>query len=326
MEAIRDTIARKVLEPPGLDVGEFVEPIVQRYGDDLVGVFMYGSMLSQVTASEDSFPDFFVITNGYGGDVFHHLSHRLTAYPLPPHLYHLQLGDGRHAKYNLVSVRRFQQETSAWAMDIYILGRFGKRTALLWARDETARQTLTGCCVNAMTHVAVWTLRGMQAPFDATEFTLACLNISYAGETRVEATSKVPRLYKAEQAFYDAVYPALLEASPDCRQLAEPIGDGRYRPCGSAQEIRLRRMAFEWFIRSSRIRGVLRWPKFLLTVEDWVDIILAKIERAKGIKLDPGPLTRRYPLVLGWPYLLKVIRAGALGSFRSAPDKTAVSG
>lgn len=326
MDALRETISRKVLTPPKVDVGDFVDRIVQRYGDDLVGVFMYGSMLSQVTASADSFPDFFVITDGYGGDVFHHLSHRVTAYPLPPHLYHLQLGGGRHAKYNLVSLRRFQQETSAWAMDIYILGRFGKRTALVWSRDDAARQTLTDCCFDAMANVAVWTLRGMEAPFDPTEFTLACLNISYAGETRVEANSKVPRLYQAEQAFYDSVYPKLLDSWPPCQHLAEPQPGGRYRPRGSEIELHLRRLAYDWFIRSSRIRGVLRWPKFLLTVEDWVDIILAKIERTKGIKLDPGPWTRRYPIVLGWPYLLKVIRSGALGSFTSAPDKRAVSG
>ncbi len=325
MDALRETISRKVLTPPKVDVGDFVERIVKRYGDDLVGVFMYGSMLSQVTASADSFPDFFVITDGYGGDVFHRLSHRVTAYPLPPHLYHLRLGDGRHAKYNLVSLRRFKQETSAWAMDIYILGRFGKRTALLWARDDEARRALADCCVNAMANVAVWTLRGMQAPFDRTEFTLACLNISYAGETRVEANSKVPRLYKAELAFYDAVYPTLLQAWPACQALAESIGPNRFKPRGSETERRLRRLAYDWFLASSRVRGVLRWPKFLLTVEEWVDIILAKIERTKGIKLEPGPLTRRYPIVLGWPYLLKVIQAGALGSFDSAPDKKAVS-
>ena len=50
-----------------------------------------------------------------------------------------------------------------------------------------------------------------------------------------------------------------------------------------------------------------------------VDIILAKIERTKSIKLKPSEMTRRYPLLLGWPYFFQLLRAGAIGSFKTAP-------
>jgi hypothetical protein len=313
MRDIQRIVADKVLEPPQVDVGAYVEAIADRYGDKLVGVFMYGSMLSQVTAAADSFPDFFVITDGYAG-VFDDWRHRASAYPLPPHIYHLRLDDGRHAKYNLVSLQRFRRETSRWASDIYILGRFGKRTALVFSRDAAAQRELTACCFSAMANVAVWTLRGMSEAFDDEAFTLACLNISYAGETRVEAGSKVPKLYRAEADFYDAVYPQLLRRWPACRRLAEPTAHGCYRPSGGEGERWLRRQAFEWFLTASRVRGVLRWPKFLLTVEGWVDIILAKIERTKGIRLDPSPAARRYPLLLGWPHFFRLLRQGAIGA------------
>jgi hypothetical protein len=324
MQTLERIVAEKTLSAPQLDISGYVERIVARYGDRLVGVFMYGSMLSQVTATQTSFPDFFVITDGYMG-VFEDWRHWLSAYPLPPHIYHLSLDSTRHCKYNLVSLERFRRETSRYAADIYILGRFGKRVSLVWAKDDAARHTLTGCCHAAMANVAVWTLRGMQGEFDETEFTLACLNISYAGETRVETSSKVPRLFQAEEEFYRAIYPRLLTEWPECAALAEPLGGGRFRIAGSPTERWLRRQATDWFLRNSRVRGVLRWPKFLLTVEGWVDIILAKIERTKGIKLEPSELTRRYPLVLGWPYFFRLLRDGAIGSFRSAPDKKSLN-
>jgi hypothetical protein len=288
-----------------------------------VGIFLYGSVLSKVTASTTSFPDFFVITDGYR-KVFRRLSHWLLAHPLPPHIYHLQLAGDRRCKYNLVSFRRFRRECSRRAKDIYILGRFGKRVALVYARDEQARTNLLDCCYNAMVNVVPWTLRGMRSSFDETEFSLACLNISYAGETRVEASSKVPKLYEAEKEFYRDVYPALLAGHPASTRLAIKSEDGRFHPAGGRFIRWLRRVRLKWFLKRSRIRGILRWPKFLVTVENWVDIILAKIERTKGIKIELKPKERRHPLIYGWKYFFRLLRAGAIGSSRNPPDKRSV--
>jgi hypothetical protein len=314
---IRSWVEERTLQgPPRDEVGPYVERILQIYGDKVVGIFMYGSMLSSVTSTTTSFPDFFVVTDGYRG-VFRRFSHWALAYPLPPHIYHLRLDEQRRCKYNLVSLGRFRRECSRRAKDIYILGRFGKRVSLVHYRDEQARRELIDCCASAMVHVSRWTLRGMKGAFDAEEFTLACLNISYAGETRVEATSKVPKLFNAEKTLYLKVYPrvlAELAQEGKCQALTEP---GHYQVAGGGfHGFRLR-----WFLKWSRIRGMLRWPKFLVTVDEWVDIILAKIERTKGIKLCPSPRARRHPLIFGWPYLFKLIRAGAIGSSAKPPDK-----
>ncbi len=318
LDDIKNLVEKRTLAQARVDVSDFVRAISERYGDKLLGVFMYGSMLSQVTASSSSFPDFFVITQGYSG-VFDDWRHHASAYPLPPHIYHLKLPDGRRSKYNLVSMSRFRQETSQWASDIYILGRFGKRVSLVWHKDEQSRDALVQCCFNAMCNVAVWTLRGMDAKFDDMQFTLACLNISYAGETRIEARSKVSRLFESERELYTTVYPGMLREHPVCRQMVQPAGEGKWRPRGSQFTLWARKQAFELFLKSSRIRGIMRWPKFLLTVEDWVDIILAKIERTKGIDLHPPEYARRYPLVFGWPYFFRLLKDGAIGSFKTPP-------
>lgn len=320
-EELKAMVGKRTLDQPVLDMSPYIDRLVQTYGDRILGIFMYGSMLSEVTKSSTSFPDFFVVTDSYH-NVFRKLSHRILAYPLPPHIYHLRLNEADRCKYNLLALRRFQRETSKRAADVYIFGRFGKRVSLLYARDEKAQKDLINCCFCAMRTVAWWSARGIgDEPFDETQFTLACLNLSYAGETRVEATSKVPKLFASEQSFYMRIYPALLRELVATTRWVRLRPDGRYELYGSSVARRLRNARFQWFLKLSRIRGILRWPKFLVTVDEWVDIILAKIERTKGIKLDPTPAARRHPLIFGWPYLFRLIRAKAIGSSKTLPEK-----
>ena len=323
MEDVRKRVEERTLAKPAADIDAFVEKILQRYGNKVMGIFMYGSVLSSVTKSATSFPDFFVITDGYRR-VFSRMSHWLLAYPLPPHIYHLRLDDERRCKYNLVSLGRFRRECSRRAKDVYILGRFGKRVSLVYARDEEARRQLVDCCYSAMCNVVPWTLRGINRDFDETEFALACLNLSYAGETRVEATSKVPKLFESERDLYMQVYPTLLNQHPTAMKLADKREDGRFRPAGGGFVRWLRRVRLWWFLKRSRIRGILRWPKFLVTVDEWVDIILSKIERTKGIKLEVTPRQRKHPLIFGWPHLFRLMKAGAIGSSKDPPDKKVV--
>ncbi len=313
MEEIRKKIENRTLAQPALDVAPYLERILQRYGHKVVGVFMYGSVLSQTTATATSFPDFFVITDGYRR-VFRRFSHWLWAYFLPPHIFHLRLSEALQCKYNLISYARFRRECSRRAKDIYILGRFSKRVSLIYARDAAARSGLTACSANAMRCVVPWALRGMEGIWDATEFAMSCLNISYAGETRVEATSKVPKLFESERELYLAVYPGYLERDPTNQKRLTKLADGRYQHRESPLQARLRRARYRLFIKQSQLRGILRWPKFLITVDEWVDIILAKIERAKGIRIVPTERQRRHPLIFGWPHFFRLLREGAIGS------------
>ena len=313
VESIREKIRERTLDTRNIDVAPFVEAILKRYGNKVVGIYMYGSVLSKVTKSTTSFPDFFVVTDGYRG-VFQDFSHWLLAYFLPPHIYHLRLSDSLRCKYNLVSLGRFKRECSKKAKDIYILGRFGKRVALVYSREERSRDELVNCCHEAMSNVAIWTLRGLQGSFNEEIFTLDCLNLSYVGETRVETSSKVPKLFEAEKDFYLEVYPELLKRSPRAQKMFVPDGDGHFKAAGSGLRRWLRRLRFRWFLKKSRIRGILRWPKFLVTVDEWVDIILAKIERTKGIKIELSARQRRHPLIFGWGHFLRLMRAGAIKS------------
>ncbi len=173
-----------------------------------------------------------------------------------------------------------------------------------------------------MANTVPWALRGMTEPFDDLQFALSCLNLSYAGETRVEASSKVPKLFDAEKEFYLKVYPGFLKKLPKMKKMLKKGSEnGMHTPGGRKFSMWLRKTRFKWFLKKSRIRGILRWPKFLVTVDEWIDIIFAKIERTKGIKLHATERQRRHPLIFGWPYLFRLIRAGAIKSTKEPPDK-----
>jgi len=51
----------------------------------------------------------------------------------------------------------------------------------------------------------------------------------------------------------------------------------------------------------SKIRNTLRWPKYALLYDGWLDYVLLKIERRSGERITLTPLERRWPLVFLWP-------------------------
>ena len=65
---------------------------------------------------------------------------------------------------------------------------------------------------------------------------------------------------------------------------------------------------FRSFIRKSRTRAKLRWPKNMFTVENWLDYIIAKIERTQNIKIDMTPTEKKYWYIFGWKYFFRLSR------------------
>jgi len=64
------------------------------------------------------------------------------------------------------------------------------------------------------------------------------------------------------------------------------------------------------FIRRSRRLAKARWPKQMLTVDNWLELILAKYERTHGEKIELTPLQRKYPLIFAWGQFFKAIKRG----------------
>ncbi len=314
----------------------FVAYFRARFGRPLLAVIAYGSRLSEVTASATSILDFFVICSDYrrfyraGGMSALHAALNSV---LPPNIYEIDLPDPAarepkpRCKYCVISLRGLEGETGPAAKDLYHLGRFSKRVGICYAKGPRTLDRLVAVLVRSTLRMAALALPRLPAgrPFRLDEFARELLGLSYLGERRIEAGDKVEKLFRAEEEHYRRVYGVLLEtlaergeaalagamngASPPSETpwivRAEGGGGGGGGGRGLYRLVldkgrRLRQKnAGERLLASSRLRGQLRWPKYIVTYEKWVDYVLQKIARTQGIEIALTERERRHPLIAG---------------------------
>ena len=53
----------------------------------------------------------------------------------------------------------------------------------------------------------------------------------------------------------------------------------------------------------------MRWFKYMLTFDDWLDYIVRKIERRSGQRVELTRAERRFPIIFLWPKAFRLIRA-----------------
>ena len=314
-QKVRERVRTAVLTPtadPALPA--FTRYFQERFGSQLLAVILYGSCLSQVTRRESSIYDFFLICDRYR-PFYRNLKLALFNYFLPPNIFYFEfpdLGSGRLAgKYSVTSLRNFQHETSPRARDTYHLGRFAKRVALAYTRDEQVREKLIDAILSAMEQNLALTLPYLPERFPRDEFVTTLLGMSYRGETRMDVDTKVEELFRAEADYYRWGYGELLRAHLLERKLGAEA-DGYYSLPGKPWRRRYRRLAVRAYLFKTRIRTYLRWPKYIITFDNWLDYLLSKLERSKGIRLELTARERKYPLIFGWKHFFRLKRAGKI--------------
>ena len=299
----------------------FVDRFREKYGAGLAAIVFYGSKLDPNLASETSFYDFYLICDDYNR-IFSRRRDRWLAQVLPPNIYYLELKDAegyiRSCKYCVISLNHLQDAVSEQARDLYHLGRFSKRLALVWWRTDRDRDQLLELCAQAMQTLLPHALNKMGDSFTLPTLIHQALALSYEGEVRLEKTDeKVRSLYRSAESFYLQVWARLLaehrspggelavqpqsEPAPDplfFRTVARPAG----RPPATTRRL----------IERSRRRARARWPKNIVLVDNWVDILLAKVERTYGVKLELTPRERRWVLILGWKHFFRLRREGKI--------------
>ena len=301
---ITDTITERYLSGYDKDyVRPYVDYFLSKWPDSIEAIVFYGSCLSEGTKKETSTPDFFILTESYGK--FHkNLIHSILNAILPPNTYSI-CSSKLKGKYNVLSIRDFQRETSLRAKDIYNLGRLSKRTALLYTRNDEIKEMMINSFAGAYSTVATKSIFLMPEVFSLDDFIKKCLRISYIGEHRVEADDKISKLLDSERQFYTSIYASILKDLVKLGRLKE--GDGIYVQNGTEKfPYKLKRCATKIFLRKSVIRAKLRWPKSIYTFKGWADVLIAKIERAKGIKIKLSEKEKKYPLIYGWKYYFKL--------------------
>ena len=281
----------------------FIEELVSAPERGVRAVLLYGSCLWPTVQGRASCPDLMVIVDSLTR--FHRdVGAALLGTVLPPSVYRLRRGPDVYAKLSVATVTQLKSQCGAMGKDLHLAGRLSKRVALVWARDAASRALVVDAQVAALRTLAPLALSRLGRRVALDRFIDALLRLSYESEIRIVEPAKVAALFAAEREHYRAIARALLA---DLGAFADGAsGELVIPPRATAPTALLARR-----LRRSRRRALLRWPKYLITYDGWLDYLLKKLERAG----QPVALTdwqRRLPLILALPVLFRLATARRL--------------
>lgn len=259
-------------------VDALVSAMRRRFGTAVEAIVLYGSF---TRGQRDTLLDLYVLLEDLSPlSAFHRLLTRL-----PPNVYHVN-ENGVRAK---VAVMTFEQLERGVQRDVapYFWARFAQPCAIVWQRDENARNRFVRLVANAAARLYFAAAASPDAPTTPAAFWEHTFRLTYGAELRSEKESRYRALYEANPGYFDAVFAALSHA-----------------PVGPATSWRARRVM-------GKLLSFSRLFKSAFTFDDPVDYLLWKIERHSGVRETATPLQHRYPLIFAWPVVWRLYRKGA---------------
>ncbi len=312
--------------PP--EVRDIVLLLEEACGRNIVGVIFFGSRLVGTSPGEASAADLVVVVENYLF-FYESIGSRLPAArhsgimaalnrTLPPNIIYLNDPGGLRAgaKCFIVSEGDLGLGLSADARDHFFRGRLAQRVHIVYARSEKDRQALD-TRIDAARHLTLsWVPLYIDGPFGVLDYCRRMMEISYYAEIRPEARSRVREVTDAQMSFFRLVYGRVLQTG---------VRDGRLVQDGELYRLAKKpgwreRWRAGHFFRRSKARATLRWFKYMLTFDDWLDYIVRKIERRSGERIELTRAERRFPVILLWPKVFRVMRA-----LKTAENKRASS-
>jgi hypothetical protein len=301
-------------------------------GDALVAVVHFGSTLTGSSPGKASAHDLFAVVAD--ARAYYSRTRALCPTPrsagflarlnrwLPPDIVRLPPdGSGPGAKVFVIGEPDFERALSRRARDQFVRGRLMQKVALVHARDPDARGRVEGWLERNRRLVPDWVRPWLPGRFDVEHFARRMMEVSYAGEIRPESTERVGEVFESERGWLLDTYGRVLRDASIEGRVRTAEGGFVYHPEPTARE-RLRSRL--WFARS-KVRATLRWTKYVLTFDGWLDYLAAKVERRTGVAVELTARRRRWPLVFLWPEFVRVLRArnrggGAEGGHGAAEE------
>lgn len=306
--------------------------VAEAGGGHVTAILLYGSQLLRASPDENSAWDLVVVVDRYAPyhralvESGHHDRPpwvlTLAARVLPPYVTAFAPSDDSPvlAKCLVVSRKHFLRALRPRSPDHFLKGRLVQKVAVVWAADELERGQVDGLLEEARKDVLAWAGPFVDEPFDAADLTRRMLEVSYAGELRPEAGDRVLEVYRSQRDWLVAEYSRILAELVSAGRLV-PVGDpSTPAPEDGAEDGALVRYRFvrrpgalaRWRVRGyflrSKARATLRWFKYVVTFNDWLGYIVKKVERRVGITVEITPAERRFPLILLWPKVFRVLR------------------
>ncbi len=198
--ALKAFIADELARPTLPEAAAFAAEIGRRPG--VVAVLFYGSCLQKQTT--EGMLDFYALTDTpqpYGQSLLSAAANRA----LPPNVYPEHF-NGLRAKVAVVPVKAFRDRMALSSLDTTLWARFSQRAAIVWTRDDAARDAAADAVAAAVETGAVWATRlnpGLSGP-DAWRGLFAR---TYKVEFRVERPGRAADIVGTDEARFAALWP-----------------------------------------------------------------------------------------------------------------------
>jgi hypothetical protein len=315
---LEDAVRARVLASDASpEASALARHIVEMAGDSVAAILFFGSRKSRARPDPYSAFDLFVVVER--SRVFYdRLAARgavrrspavlsaLQAF-LPPNQISITARPGDaapRAKCAVITVAQFARETSIRRHDHFCLGRLFQPTEVLYAAPGRADEIVGALArVHALTYE--WGRPYLRAPFAVDGYCRELLRVSFAAEIRPEPEGRADALLEAQQGYLLPVYAVLLRALTDAGELREdrPGAFAVARPARALERFR------SWlYFRWSMVRATVRWAKYVVTFDDWLDFIVRKARRHTGEDIVLTDRERRLPLVFLWPRVIQYLR------------------
>ncbi len=316
-DALREALRRIAFPPEGAPVAQRLAATIAERADGVRAIIFFGSRKSGAGANEASAYDVFLAVDDYArfyrslaeaGWVSRPRMAALLNHWLPPNVVSLApTVEGRAvlAKCAVLTFERLCRETSARRHDHFCIGRLFQPVEVVWTRDAETAERVLALLESAVRETAAWIHSSTPETFTAEAYVHALLRVSLAGEIRPEPASRAERLLDAQR---DAVVPLYGELLRDLESRGMLVSNAEEewrwaRPASAWESLRTR----GYFLRS-KIRATLRWSKYMITFEGWLDYLLRKIARHTGEQIVLTDRERRFPLVFLWPRFFRYLR------------------
>jgi hypothetical protein len=297
-----------------VDVLRCAQRLRDSCGNELVGVLFFGSRLVNTSPNRHSAADLFVIVDDYRG-AYEALAHdglvrrsarvlAATNRILPPNVLRIAAEDPGSAgcKCFFISASQLQRELGPRSRDHFCKGRLTQTVAIVETRDASTRRWLGDLLEEARSDSVRWVPAYLEASFSAQDYCARMMEMSYRSEIRPESKNRVHEVLAAQGDELVRRYALILRERGPAAGLE--IDGQRFRRAATAPPRYRRRDAyFAW----SRVRATLRWTKYVVTFENWLDYIVQKLHRRSGVRIELTKAQRRYPFLLLWPKLFSVV-------------------
>ena len=307
-----------VHEPPPPHATRIAELLAASFGEATAGVIHYGSHAQGSGARPESAYDFFVIVrdyvSAYGALAASRGLHRKPATAarlnriLPPNVLAIRLNETTPpalAKCAVLSLADLEHATSARADDHFTQGRLFQHVQLAWTRDPAARSAILAALARCRARTSDWGRPFLPDVFNAVGYIRALLARSFAAEIRPEAEDRLDTLTGAQRESLAPVYDELLQRL-EALNIVSKEG-AVYRLISPVTKGERRR--WERYFRRSKRRATLRWGKYVLLYDDWLEYIVQKVSRRSGVTMELTSRERRWPLIFLWPRVVRYLRS-----------------